>query len=146
MRKFILGAAIAALGAAVLAAPAVAFDHHFTVFAVQKSFHEAGPNRFVDTDKLFDPNNRSRKVGRDRAKCHGFSSPPRVKCHAFFRLNGRIGGIGIIRVRGDLDPAGDNRVNVVGGSGQFNGVAGKMKLHGVKGRRFHNRMHFDLVR
>jgi hypothetical protein len=129
-----LSAAIAALGTAVVASPAFAFDRHFTVLATQKSFHGAGPNHFVVKHKLFDPNNRSSKVGRDRAKCRGFVHPPRVKCHAFIRLNGKVGGIGIIRVKGDLSP-GDHHVPVIGGTRQFNGVAGKLTILPTKHRK-----------
>jgi hypothetical protein len=98
MRQFILAAAIAALGAALFATSASAFDHHFTVLTKLKSIHPAGPSRFVEKEKLFDPNDHSSKVGRDRYKCHGFVNPPRVKCHGFIRLNGKVGGIGLIRV------------------------------------------------
>ena len=136
MRKFILAAALAVLGAAVFATSASAFDHHFTVLAIQKSSHRAGPNGFVAKHKLLDPNNRSSKVGRDRVKCRDKGRG--LKCHALFHLNGRIGGIGHIRVRGDLE-RGDHHLVVIGGTRQFNGVAGKLTVHG-------NRLHFDLVR
>ena len=143
MRKFILAAAIAALGAAVLAAPAVAFDHHFTVLAKQKSSQRAG-HTFVFKDKLLDPNNRSSRVGRGRGKCRFKPQGRKVKCRALVRLNGKIGGIGRIRVRGDLQ-RGDNHLVVDGGSRQFNGVAGKVTIHNTKNRRI-DKLHFDLVR
>jgi hypothetical protein len=147
MKRAILSAAIAALGAAVLASPAFAFDHHFTVLTKLKSIHPAGPSRFVEKEKLFDPNNHSSKVGRDRYKCHGFVNPLRVKCHGFIRLNGKIGGIGLIRVKGDAQP-GELHVPVIGGTRQFNGVAGKSTKLPTKHRktRFDARLHFDLVR
>jgi hypothetical protein len=147
MRKFILATAIAALGAAVLASPAVAFDHHFTVLTKLKSFHEAGPSRFVEKEKLFDPDNHSSKVGRDRFKCHAFVNPLRVKCHGFIRLNGKVGGIGLIRLKGDAQP-GELHVPVIGGTRQFNGVAGKNTILPTKHRktRFDDRYHLDLVR
>ncbi|HEX3262772.1 MAG TPA: hypothetical protein VHR37_03840 [Solirubrobacterales bacterium] len=136
MRKFILGAAIAALATAVLASPAAAFDRHFTVLANQKSSHRAGSNAFVAKHKLLDPNNRGSKVGRDRVKCRDKGRG--LKCHALFHLNGRIGGKGHIRVKGDLQ-RGDHHLVVIGGTRQFNGVAGKLTVHGI-------RLHFDLVR
>ena len=146
MKRAILSAALAALGAALFATSASAFDHHFTVLTKLKSIHPAGPSRFVEKEKLFDPNDHS-KVGRDRYKCHGFVNPPRVKCHGFIRLNGKVGGIGLIRVRGDAQP-GDLRVSVIGGTRQFNGVAGKSTKLPTKHRktRFDARLHFDLVR
>jgi hypothetical protein len=143
MRKFMVAAALAVLGAALLASSASAFDRHFNVLSEQKSFHGVGQNAFVDTDKLLDPNDRSSKVGRDRARCH--VRPHGVRCHAVIHLNGKIGGFGDIRVRGDLGRGGDLRVNVVGGSGEFNGVAGKMTIHSTKYRRT-DKLHFDLVR
>jgi hypothetical protein len=144
MRKFVLAAVLAVLGAAVLATSASAFDHHFTVLAKQKSSHRAGQNAFVFRDKLLDPNNRSSRVGRDRGKCRVKRQGRKIKCHALIRLNGKIGGRGSIRVRGDLQ-RGDNHVVVLGGTRQFNGVAGKMTIHNTKNRRI-DRLHFDLVR
>ena len=143
MRKFILAAALAALGTAVFATSASAFDHHFSVLSKEKSSHRAGNNAFVFKDKLLDPNNRSSKVGRDRGKCRVKRQGRKLKCHALIRLNGRIGGKGHIRVKGDLQ-RGDNHVVVLGGTRQFNGVAGKMTIHSVS--RKIDRLHFDLIR
>jgi hypothetical protein len=143
MRKFMLAAALAALGAAVLASPAVAFDHHFTVVAKPKSSHGVGHNAFVFRDKLFDPHNRHDRVGRDRGKCrskHG----NKVKCHLRVHLNGEIGGLGDIRARGDLDQGPDHLV-VFGGTRQFDGVAGKLTIRNTK-REDVQKYHFDLVR
>ena len=122
MRKFMLAAALAVLGAAVVASPAFAFDHHFSVLGKGKSFHRAGQNAFVFREKLLDPNNRRNKVGRDRGKCRAKRQGRKIKCHVRFHLNGKIGGFGDIRVRGDLDPGPDHLV-VLGGSDDFNGVA-----------------------
>ena len=142
MRKFILAAAIAALGTAVVASPAFAFDHHFTVKAKVTSIHRAGQNAFRFKDRLLDPNNRHDKVGRDHGKCR--SKPHRrIKCRALVHLNGEIGGRGDIRVRGDLEP-GDNHLVVFGGTRQFDGVAGKLTVHGRTERV--SKYHFDLVR
>jgi hypothetical protein len=79
----------------------------------------------------------------------------KVRCHALVDLNGEIGGLGIIRVRGDLDRGPDHLV-VLGGSRQFDGIAGKLTIHNMdnvgidrghitKKRKF-DRFHFDLVR
>jgi hypothetical protein len=65
-----------------------------------------------------------------------------VKCRALIHLNGEIGGVGDIRIKGDFKRH-DNRVNVVGGSRQFNGVAGKAKLHN-RSRKI-DKLHFDLT-
>jgi hypothetical protein len=140
MRKFMLAAALAALGAAVVASPAFAFDHHFSVLGKGKSFDRISPHVFVFREKLLDPNNRSNKVGRDRAKCR--AKPRKIKCRVKYHLNGKIGGFGDIQVRGDLDPGPDHLV-VLGGSDDFNGVAGKVIVRTPKGP---TRIHFDLVR
>ena len=129
MRKFIAVGAVATVGAVLLAVPASAsFDHHFSVFSKETSSRET-PDGFRFRDKLFNPRNRS-----DRVK---------VRCHALVHLNGEVGGFGNIRVRGGLGRH-DNRVEVVGGTDDFNGVAGKMLFH-ERGRK-KDKLHFDLVR
>jgi hypothetical protein len=144
MRKFILAAALAALGTAVVASPAFAIDHHFTVLAKQKSGHRVGQHAFRFKEKLLDPHNRQNKVGRDRVKCRFNPNRHKTKCHGIVHLNGDIGGLGNIRVRGDLDRGPDHLV-VLGGTRQFDGVAGKVTHHSTKNRRI-DKLHFDLVR
>jgi hypothetical protein len=144
MRKFIVAAVVAALGAAVLAVPASAsFDHHFSVLGKQTSGHRVGENRFVFRDKLLDPSNPRNRVGRDRGECRFNAQARKLECHALIHLNGEIGGFGDIKVSGDIG-RGDHRVVVLGGSDDFNGVAGKMLLHSVS--RDTDKLHFDLVR
>jgi hypothetical protein len=140
MRKFILATAIAALGAAVVASPAFAFDHHFTVLARGGTIKQVGPHLFLNKERLFDPNNRHDKVGRDRGLCR--EKPRKFVCHLVVHLNGEIGGFGDIKVKGDLDP-GPDRLVVIGGSDDFNGVAGKMTVDSTKKG---DKIHFDLVR
>jgi len=138
MRKLMLAAVVAALLAALLATSAFAFDGHFYVHQRYRSGHDIGQNAFVRQDKLLDPHNRQNRVGRDRWKCRAESHPYRLKCRALVHLNGRIGGKGYIRVKGVLHHK-DKYLNVVGGSRQFNGVAGRMFWNGA-------RLQFDLVR
>jgi hypothetical protein len=141
MRKFIVAGAVATLGIALLAIPASAsFDHHFSVLAKTTSAHQTH-HRFSFKDKLLDPQNRQNRVGRDNGECK--IRHHSVTCHATVHLNGEIGGFGDIAVRGDLERH-DNRLNVVGGTHDFNGVAGKMLIHTVNRRV--DRLHFDLVR
>ena len=142
MRKFILAVVIGALGAALFATSASAFNSHFTVVAKQKSGHRVGHNGFRFRQVLLDPQNRSDRVGHDRVTCRQ-KSRHRQKCHALVHLNGEIGGRGDIRVVGDVG-SGDNRLNVVGGTQQFNGVAGKLLVQGVNSNN--NKLHFHLVR
>ena len=143
MRKFVLAGVIATLGVAMLAIPASAsFDRHFSVIGKQVSGGPVGENAFRFKDKLLQPHNRANRVGRLKGICRE-ASQRAIRCHADVHLNGEIGGFGDIRVRGNIG-RGDNRFNVVGGTGDFNGVAGKMLLHNLSPRA--DRLHFDLVR
>ena len=143
MRKFVLAGVIATLGVAMLAIPASAsFDRHFSVIGKQVSGGPVGENAFRFKDKLLQPHNRDNRVGRLKGICRE-ASQRAIRCHADVHLNGEIGGFGDIRVRGNIG-RGDNRFNVVGGTGDFNGVAGKMLLHNLSPRA--DRLHFDLVR
>ena len=136
MRRFMLAAAIAALGTAVVASPAFAFDHHFNVVARHGTIKRAGPHVFQNKERLVDPNNHRDKVGSLRGPCREKSG--HFKCRFVVHLNGEIGGLGDLKLKGDLDP-GSDRLAVVGGSGQFHGVTGKFADYGGK-------YHFDLVR
>jgi hypothetical protein len=139
MRKLVLAATLAALGAALLATSASAIDHHFVVRMKYVSSHTIGHRAFVRKDKLVDFHNRQDRVGRDRWRCRVVKGHTgHLKCKAFIHLNGKIGGRGAIRVRGDIQHKDDHLV-VTGGSRQFDGVAGKVTWKGV-------RLYFDLVR
>jgi hypothetical protein len=143
MRKFIVAATVLALGA-LLAIPAWAsFDHHFSVLAKTTSARQVGENRFRFKDKLLDPSNRRDRVGRDRGECRFNTQTRKAECHTLIHLNGEIGGFGDIKVRGDIG-RGDHRLVALGGSDDFNGVAGKMLLHSRDPRP--DKLHFDLVR
>jgi hypothetical protein len=54
MRRFILLAVVAALGVALLATSAFAFDHNFYAYENYRSGHNVG-NRFVRQDTLKKP-------------------------------------------------------------------------------------------
>ena len=145
MRKLMLAGVIAVLGAGLLATSASAFNHHFGVLLKEKSVKKVGDRKYVFKEKLLDPHNRHNRVGHFRATCR-INQNRNARCHGVFHLNGKIGGFGDIRVRGDYQPArGDKRLNVVGGSGQFDGVAGKAIVHNTRSPRF-EKAHFDLTR
>jgi hypothetical protein len=57
------------------------------------------------------------------------------------RLNGKIGGIGQIRVKGDIEH-GDSRLHMYGGTRQFNGVSGTVAMPVSKHKRIDR---FNLV-
>jgi hypothetical protein len=129
---------LATLGVALSASPAVAFDHHFQVIPNLHSPHFQGNHidRFRAT--LFDPHpgQHHDRVGHSRMTCRDV--PHRLRCHVVIHLNGQIGGRGDIKAVGDISHR-DNRLNVVGGTGEFNGVAGKLLVHP-------GHWHFDLTR
>lgn len=138
MYRFLLAGAAAVLALAVFAAPSTArIDHHFSVFAKQVA---GGGNQdsFHFKEQLFQASNRSNQVGHDRGRCRAAAQARKFKCKAVIRLNGEIGGNGFLFVKGNFG-RGDRRLNVVGGSGDFAGAAGKMTLHG-------HFLHFALVR
>jgi hypothetical protein len=145
MRKFMTAVTLAALGTALLPIPASAsFDHHFTV--LEKAVFNPNPNEtaFRFRGKLFDRRNRSDRVGRDRGHC-SVRPHETLQCRGTFHLNGEIGGFGDIKYRGNLRPR-DNRLNVVGGSGDFNGVAGKWVFQALNRSGTKSLNHFALVR
>jgi hypothetical protein len=145
MRKSIVAAALAALGVALLAIPASAsFDHHFRVFEKAR-FHELpDETAFRAKGKLFDPRNRDDRVGRSHGLCK-IRPPERLKCRVTYHLNGEIGGRGDIKVKGNLGP-NDNRLDVVRGSGDFHGVAGKLVYRYLNQRGTKTMDKFALVR
>ena len=142
MRKLILAGAIATLGIALLAIPASAsFDHHFRVF--WKGSFQQRTDGDAFRGKLFDPRNRDNRVGRD----HGVTkfNEHAGEVHGTSHLSGEIGGFGDIKYRGNVR-RGDNRLNVVGGSGDFNGVGGKLVFHNLNRSGTKEILEFDLVR
>ena len=149
MRKLIT---VAALGLALVAIPASAsfdrhasaplpFDPHFRVFE-KAVFHET-PDGFRYKGKLFGRHNHDDRVGRDRGRAKIGDNVGHV--HGVFHLNGEVGGRGDLKYRGDIE-RGDNRLVIVGGSGDFNGVAGKILFHNKNRLGTKTVNEFDLVR
>ncbi|MDX6584027.1 MAG: hypothetical protein QOI10_3211 [Solirubrobacterales bacterium] len=137
MRRFVPAAIAAALALAVLAVPASArIDHHFSVISNQVSQHQHG-DTFSFREQLFQIDNPANQVGNDHVSCHE-SPSHKFKCRAIVHLNGEIGGFGFLRVNGNIG-RDDSRLNVLGGTDDFSGAAGKVITHG-------NHLHFDIVR
>lgn len=142
MRKLVLAGGIAALGLGLLAIPASAsFDPHFMVLSKGVSAHRTSSGAEVFRDKLLEPGNRHNLIGSDHGRCTAKGHV--LRCRAVAHLNGEIGGFGDIRVRGHITRH-HHRLNVVGGTHDFNGVAGKMKIADFNKRV--SKLHFDLVR
>ena len=68
-----------------------------------------------------------------------------LKCRGKIHLNGEIGGAGTIRYRGNVRPHHE-RLNVTGGSGDFNGVAGKWTFKNLNRTGEKSLIRFALVR
>jgi hypothetical protein len=131
MRKFIVTGLFAALGAALLSIPAFAsIDHHFTVNEQQTATHKLTPDTYRFKARLVDPNHPRNQVGHDSSVCKFFANS--LVCRATVHLNGEIGGRGNIRAHGHLTGSTE-RLNVVGGTGDFRGVAGKVVLIDIPG-------------
>jgi hypothetical protein len=145
MRKVILAAVLSAFGSAALAVPASAsFDRHFTV--LEKARFHVLPNEEVFTIRagLFDPLNHDDKVGNDHARCK-IRPHNLLRCRGIMHFNGEIGGSGDIKYRGNVRPD-DSRLNVTGGSGDFNGVAGKWVFENLNESGTKSLDRFSLVR
>lgn len=135
MRRIAIAAIAAIAALAVFAVPASArIDHHFSVITKEIAFHGGGDS-FRLREALFSTADPSLQVGNDRVRCH--QTGEKFKCRAVVNLNGRVGGAGSLFVNGNIG-RGDSRLNVVGGTGDFAGAAGKVIAN--------NRLHFDLVR
>ena len=80
----------------------------------------------------------------ETAASAGRSTGSKLKCHLRVHLNGKIGGFGDIRVKGDLD-AGPDHLVVLGGPDDFDGVAGKLTVQNTK-KQDVVKYRFDLVR
>ena len=134
MRRIGLAAIAAVAAIAVFAGPASArIDHHFSVETKEVSSSSSGDS-FRIHEALFAPGTNV-QVGNDRVRCH--QAGRKFKCRAVINLNGKLGGEGSLFVNGNIG-RGDARLNIVGGTGDFAGAAGKVIAA--------NRLHFDLVR
>ncbi len=136
MRKVILSCMATLAGAAILAAPAgAAQTAHFSVKAIQTSAHGGRHHKFVFTERL---RRHHRVVGHDRVECRRASRRGVFHCHAVFFLHA-----GKIKAVGNFG-RGNHKLAVVGGTSGFNGVSGKLLVHGGGGKR--SRLEFLLVR
>jgi len=145
MRKVILAGILAALCSAALAVPASAsFDSHFTVFENAR-FHVLSNERvFTVRGGLYEPLNHDDRVGSDHSRCR-IAKEEVLRCRGVIHLNGEIGGSGDIKLRGNIRKH-DFRLNVTGGSGDFNGVAGKLVFEYLNKEGSKTLDRFSLVR
>jgi hypothetical protein len=124
-RLLITGVVTAATFAAVVLPASASFDSHFAVISETVQSHNT-EDGFRFREHLFQIDNPSNRVGRDQGGCTE-RAHRKLKCKALFHLNGEVGGLGDLRINGNIGP-GDDRLNVTGGTGDFAGVAGKLVL------------------
>lgn len=133
MRKLLLCGALAAIGMMLIATAAFAsFDSHFTVHGHDFKLHQVSKHRFEWTVKL---KKRGSRVGNAAGRCHD-ARHHQNKCRIRYHLNGKVGGRGNIHAFGEFGP-GPERFNVTGGTGDFDGVAGKIVLTHTNKSEFH---------
>ncbi len=133
MRRICLVACAAAAALIVSAVPASArVESHFSVETKEVS-SRGDRDSFRLHEALFAPGTNV-QVGNDRVRCH--FGGEKIKCRAVINLNGKLAGEGSLFVNGNIGP-GDNRLNIVGGTGDFNGAAGKLIAA--------KRLHFHIV-
>jgi hypothetical protein len=112
--------ALAALAVVAVAATASAQTaSKFSVIAIKTSAHRAGPSHFVVHGRLVQPGDRDHVLGTFKYRV---SRHFRVHAVAFFPD-------GKIRVQGK-----GNRLPIVGGTGRWNGAAGKLLVRTLGNR------------
>ncbi len=123
----------------MLAIPASAsFDHHFTAVENKTRIFNSPRAKFRAKAILVDRPTRNRRVGRVWYVCRFVLGGERCRYH--FHFNGRVGGFGNLKANGKLTPH-HRRLNVVGGTHDFNKVAGRIRVS-----RWTKKIHFDLTR
>jgi hypothetical protein len=130
MRRVITLAVIAALAFAALAATAAArTESRFSLVEIAKSGHRSG-NHIVLRGVLVARGDRDDVVGHDHVRISR-----RGNIHALFHFPD-----GALKAQGNADA---HRIIIVGGSGRWNGAAGKIKFRPLSGRR--TLLHFAIV-
>jgi hypothetical protein len=118
---------VALAAVAVVAIAATASAQRVTkirVVSIQTSAHRSG-HSFVANGRLVTPGDRSDRVGRYTGKF-----TPRGHHATRIRAVGTFFGEGTLKVKG-VQGRGNNRILVIGGTGAFNGAAGKLKIHSL---------------
>ena len=99
-RLLITGVVTAATFAAVVIPASASFDPHFAVILDTVQAHRTDDG-FRFKEHLFQIDNRSNRVGRDKGGC-AERAHRKIKCKVLVHLNGEIGGFGDLRVSGNL--------------------------------------------
>ena len=128
MRKVLLLVSLAAVAVAAVAATASArTETRFAVVASKGHGHSLGGHSFLVHGRLSQPGDRDAHVGRYEAKFTQRSNHTlRLRAVANFR------GEGSLKAKGLLSRGPNSRVPIIGGTGAFNGAAGKLKIHNLR--------------
>jgi hypothetical protein len=122
MRRVILVGVIAAVAVAALAATAGArTESRFTLIETAKSQHRAG-NHTITHGVLALATDPDDIIGTDRVK---FNRKGNIHARAHF-------GGGTIKAQGNVNAS---RILIVGGSGRWNGAAGKINFRSLSRRK-----------
>ncbi len=137
MRRAFVSVLLVAIAIAAVAATASARNAKTTtttlrVVEIRKSSQQTRRS-FITRGVLVQPGDRNDVVGHDVVKFtprkhHGRHNQLGVKGVAHFRDRGSL------KVQGGAGP-GDNRLPIIGGTGDFNGAAGKLKTHNLGKRK-----------
>jgi hypothetical protein len=112
-------------------------DHHFSVdIKGSESAFGGDRDRFHFHAPLAATFNRDNQVGNLRFHCR--TANDKLRCAGIVHLNGDVGGLGALFIRGNLGK-NDDRLNITGGTGDFEGAAGKIVAP-------KNRLHIHLIR
>ena len=138
MRRLSLVAIAAIAALVILAVPASGrVDHHFSVdIAGSQTVFHGDRDSFRLRAPLVATFNHANQVGRLQIHCR--TSNEKLRCAGIVHLNGDVGGEGFLYVRGNLG-RNDSRLNITGGTDDFDGAAGKIVAP-------KNRLHIHLVR
>jgi hypothetical protein len=122
MRRVLLVGVLAAVAVAAVAATAGArTESRFTLIETVKSQHRAG-NHFISHGVLAEASDPDDIIGTDRVK-----SNRRGNIHASAHFGG-----GTLKAKGNVNAS---RILIIGGSGRWNGAAGKINFRSLSRRR-----------
>ena len=116
---------------AIAATASARTETRFSAIDIKTSVRHVNRTTIIQRGRLVNPFDRDEVVGHDVVKIsfHPKSRSARVRAIAFFR------GQGSLKVKGHLGSGRNNRIPIIGGTGAFNGAAGKLKLHDLSSRR-----------
>jgi hypothetical protein len=127
MRRAFLFISLVAIATIAIAATASArTETRFSVVASKGHGHQVGSHSFLQHGRLSQPGDRDDVVGRYQAK---FTQRSNHKLR--LRAVASFPGQGSLKAKGFLSGR-NSRVPIIGGTGAFNGAAGKLKIHNLR--------------